>query len=188
MTARYRLDPANSRFTVQAFAAGMLSFLGHNPTFAVGNWAGEVRLDPATAEGAWLRVTARAESLTLLDKVSAGDRRQIEETMWRDALETAAFPEITFESTEVAAGTAAGDERPLRIAGHMSLHGVVRPQQIDARLTVYTDGARLTGEFPLSQSEYRMRPVVALGGTLKLKDLLRVVFNVVGWKVDGGAE
>lgn len=188
MTARYRLDPANSRFTVQAFAAGMLSFLGHNPTFAVGDWSGEVRLDPATAEDAWLRVTVRAESLTLLDKVSAGDRRQIEEAMRRDALETAAYQEIAFESTEIAAGPATGDERPLRIIGQMSLHGIVRPRQMDARLTVYTDGVRLAGEFSLSQSEYRMRPVVALGGTLKLKDLLRVVFNVVGWKLDGGAE
>ena len=108
--------------------------------------------------------------------------------MWRDALETAAYPEVAFDSTEIAAGPAAGDERPLRIAGQMSLHGVVRPHQMDARLTVYTNGVRLTGEFPLSQSAYRMRPVVALVGTLKLKDLLRVVFNVVGWKVDGGAE
>jgi hypothetical protein len=92
---------------------------------------------------------------------------------------------IAFESTEAAAGPAAGDERPLRIAGQMSLHGVARPQQIDARLSVYTDGVRLVGEFQLVQSEYRMRPVVALGGTLKLKDALRVVFNVVGWKGDG---
>ena len=47
MPARYRLDPAHSRFTVQAFAAGMLSFLGHNPTFAVRDFQGEVRFDPA---------------------------------------------------------------------------------------------------------------------------------------------
>ena len=58
MTARYLLDPTHSRFTVQAFAAGMLSFLGHNPTFAVTGFAGEVTLDPAApGEQASVRLT-----------------------------------------------------------------------------------------------------------------------------------
>ncbi len=185
MTARYRLDPTHSQFTVQAFAAGMLSFLGHNPTFAVRDYQGEVRLDPTTGADAWLRVVVRADSLQLVDRVSDGDRRQIEETMRGEALETAAYPEIAFESTEIAVGPPSGDNRPMRVAGQMSLHGVTRPVQFDAALTLYTDGVRLAGEFLLKQSEYRMRPVVALGGTLRLKDPLRVVFNVVGWKEDG---
>ena len=185
MTARYRLDPTHSQFTVQAFAAGMLSFLGHNPTFAVRDFQGEVRLDPATAADAWLRVVVRADSLQLMDKVSDGDRRQIETAMWGETLETAAYPEIAFESTEIAVGTPSGDNRPVHVTGRMSLHGVTQPAQFDAVLTLYTDGVRLAGEFLLKQSDYRLRPVVALGGTLRLKDPLRVVFNVVGWKEEG---
>ncbi len=185
MTARYRLDPTHSQFTVQAFAAGMLSFLGHNPTFAVRDFQGEVRLDPTTGADAWLRVVVQADSLHLADKVSDGDRRQIEGTMRGEALETAAYPEIVFESTEVAVGPPAGANRPMHVAGQMSLHGVTRPAQFDSTLTLYIDGFRLAGEFLLNQSDYRMRPVVALGGTLRLKDPVRVVFNVVGWKEDG---
>jgi polyisoprenoid-binding protein YceI len=183
MTARYQFDPGHSRFTVQAFATGMLSFLGHNPTFAVIGFAGEIELDPAApADGIAMRLTVRANSLQLMDKVSASDRRQIEETMWRETLEVSAFPEIVFESTEVAVGSRAGDEMPVRIMGRMTLHGVARPQQIDARLTLYSDGVRLAGEFTLPQSEYRIRPVVALGGTIKLKDALKVSFDLVAWK------
>ncbi len=185
MPAHYLLDPAHSRFTVQAFAAGMLSFLGHNPTFAVREFQGEVRFDPAAPESAWLRVAVKADSLQLVDNVSAGDRRQIEDTMRRETLETAAHPEIVFESNEIAVGPASGDERPVRIMGRMSLHDVTQPLQIDARLTLYTDGVRLAGEFLLSQSEYRLRPVVALGGTLRLKDPVRVSFDVIGWKREG---
>ena len=182
MTTRYRLDPAHSRFTVQAFATGMLSFLGHNPTFAVRDFAGEVEYDPAAPEGASVRVTAKARSLELTDKVSATDRNQIEQTMWGETLEAGKYPEIVFESTAFAAGPPAGDERPVRLTGRTTLHGVARTQQIDARLTLYSDGVRLAGEFMLSQAEFGLKPVVALGGTLRLKDLLRVAFDVVGWK------
>ena len=42
MTVRYRLDPVRSRFTVQAFATGLLSFLAHSPTFGVRDFAGEM--------------------------------------------------------------------------------------------------------------------------------------------------
>ncbi len=179
MTARYLLDPTHSRFTVQAF-------LGHNPTFAVNGFAGEVLINPdAPPEGASVRITVRADSLQLMDKVSASDRRQIEETMGRETLEVAAYPEIAFESTEVAVGPRTGDEMPVRIVGQMMLHGVARLQQIDARLTLYSDGVRLAGEFALPQSEYRIRPVVALGGTIKLKDALKASFDLVAWKDEG---
>src|SRR5665213_3851837 len=183
MTARYRLDPSHSRFTVQAFATGMLSFMGHNPTFAVTGFAGEVLFNPnAPAEGASVRLTVQADSLQLLDKVSASDRRQIEETMRKETLEVAVYPEIAFESTEVAVGQRSGDEMPVRIAGRMTLHGIDRRQQIDGRLTLYSDGVRLAGEFALPQSEHHIRPVVALGGTIKLKDALKVSFDLVAWK------
>ena len=185
MTARYRLDPANSRFTVQAFATGLLSFLGHSPTFAVRDFGGEVRFDPAAPEAASVRVTVKADSLQLEDKVSPADRRQIEDTMRREVLETARYPEVVFESTEVAAGPRSGDDWPLRIAGRMTLHGVTRPTRIDARLTFYSDGVRLAGEFTLSQSEFDIRPVVVLGGTLRIKDPVKASFNIVGWKEDG---
>jgi len=33
---------------VQAFASGMLSGLGHNPTFAIREFTGELRLTPDT--------------------------------------------------------------------------------------------------------------------------------------------
>jgi polyisoprenoid-binding protein YceI len=183
MTARYRLDPTHSRFTVQAFVAGMFSFLGHSPTFAVNGYAGEVTLDPAApAEGASVQIVVRAESLALMDKVSASDRKQIEDAMRQETLEVAAFPEIAFESTEVAVGSRTEDEMPVRITGRMTLHGVSRPQQIDGRLTLYSDGVRLVGEFMLPMSGYRIRPVVALGGTIKLKDALKVSFDLVAWK------
>ena len=51
MTTRYKLDPVGSRFTVRAFAAGMFSFLGHSPTFAVTDFGGGVSFEGGTLDG-----------------------------------------------------------------------------------------------------------------------------------------
>ena len=95
-----------------------------------------------------------------MDKVSNADRRQIEDTMRQETLEVATYPEIAFESTEIAVGPRSGDEMPVRITGRMTLHGVAQPQRFDGRLTLYSDGVRLAGEFALPQAAYQLRPVV----------------------------
>src|SRR4051794_31632251 len=102
MTVRYRFDPGQSRFTVQAFATGLLSFLGHSPTFAVRDFAGELTVNGADVTGLWLTASVRAGALELVDQVSAADRRQIEDTMRRDVLESAASPEVTYRAEDFA--------------------------------------------------------------------------------------
>src|SRR5438105_228396 len=130
MTARYLIDPGRSRFTVQAFAAGVLSFFAHSPAFAVRDFAGEVTLDD-TVESLRLEVRVAADSLVLVDKVSAADRQEIESRMRRDVLETAAHPEITLRAGVVAAERVAAGQHRLRLGGPLSLHGVARPVEID---------------------------------------------------------
>ena len=39
----YRIDASRGKFDVQAFAEGILSFMGHNPTFAVRRYGGEIQ-------------------------------------------------------------------------------------------------------------------------------------------------
>jgi polyisoprenoid-binding protein YceI len=182
MIARYRLDADHSRFTVQAFAGGALSFLGHSPTFVVRDFTGELDFDPEAPASGWIRVIVRSDSLDLLDNVRPADREEIEGRMRREVLETTTYPEIRFEADAVHARPAAANQYQLRLAGGLSLHGVTGLQEADALLTLFSDGMRLAGESSLRPSEYRMRPVTALGGTIRLTDRLRVVFDIVGWK------
>ena len=178
MTVRYRFDPGQSQFGVQAFAAGMLSFLGHSPTFAVRDFAGGLTTEGGTVTG--LALTVKAGSLQLVDSVSDKDRREIEETMRRDVLETAKFPTIAYEAAKVSADLVAQGRYRLRVGGRLSLHGVTRPQPVEAELLVFDDGIRLRGESSLRLSDYRIRPVTALAGTIKLKDELKVSFDLAG--------
>jgi polyisoprenoid-binding protein YceI len=180
MAARYRFDPSLSRFTVQAFASGLLSFLGHSPTFAVRDFAGFLRFDGSPVQGLKLEVNVKAAALELVENVKPTDRREIEDTMRRDVLETEAYTEITYQATDASANAIAQGRYRLRIGGRLSLHGVTRPHAVDAELLVFDDGVRLRGESWLRLSDYRIRPVTALGGTIKLKDELRVSFDIAG--------
>jgi polyisoprenoid-binding protein YceI len=182
MIPLYRIDPGNSRLTVQAFAGGLLSFLAHSPTFDVRQFTGELRWRPDTAAGAALDVTVRADSLELLDKVRPADREDIMGRMRREVLDVAAYPEIHYHADEVATVSADGNRHRVRIAGELSLHGVTNRHTFEAEFLLFDDGVRLGGEFPLRLSDYRIPPVTALGGSIRLQDRLRVSFDVAAWK------
>jgi polyisoprenoid-binding protein YceI len=182
MPQRYRLDPEHSRFTVQAFAAGLLAFVGHSPTFAVRDFSGQVQLMPDSLTESRVEVAARAASLQLLDRASAHDRAEIEERMQREVLAVNAFPEIRFHSTAVAAEPQGEDQYLLRIGGQLTLRGVTNPLQIGLVLQLYSDGLRAMGQFPLRMSAYRIAPITALGGAIRLKDQLQVSCDFAAWK------
>ncbi len=64
----------------------------------------------------------------------------------------------------------------------MQLHGLTAMQQIDFQVRVSDQELRLSGEFPLSISKYKMKRVTALGGMIQLKDELKFAFDLVGQK------
>jgi hypothetical protein len=178
MSESFRFDPSQGRFTAQAFAAGLLSAFGHSPTFALRDYRGGLRFEAGRVDGLALDFAARADSLDLLDRVGASDRREIGERMRRDVLEVAAFPEIAYQAADVPAEAIGRAEFRLRIEGLLTLHGVTRPRPIDAMLKVFEDGVFLRGQCALCLSDHRIRPVTALGGTIRLMDDLRLVFEL----------
>ena len=56
---RYRIDAGRGSFTVQAFAEGMLSFMGHNPTFAVRKYGGEIQFSSGDTQVESMLVVAQ---------------------------------------------------------------------------------------------------------------------------------
>ncbi len=180
--ARYLLDPAQSRFIVQAFARGMLSALGHNPTFAARAFTGEVRFDPEAPADSSIRLTIEANSLALTDRVSAKDQEDIEGRMRQEVLETTTYPEITFEGSASTTDMIADNWYRIGLRGTLSVHGVSNPQLIDAQLRLMGDQLRLSGESKLSQAAYRIKRVSALAGMIVLQDEMKVAFELVGLK------
>ncbi len=175
---RYRIDASRSSFTAQAFAEGMLSFMGHNPTFAVGRYGGEIQLDSDNREVDSMLLIAQADKLSLLDKVSAKDAAEIENTMREEVLEISRHPEIVFVSRDVSMRQIADNRYAVKINGSLSLHGETRGQTIEAEAEISGKTIRAQGEFKLKQSDFNIKKVKALGGTLKVKDEVEISFDI----------
>jgi polyisoprenoid-binding protein YceI len=180
---RYRLDASQSRFTVQAFAEGLLSSFGHDPVIAVRGFEGEAECADDTLEAAKLRVKVDADSLAVAGDVKEKDRLEIEQMMREQVLETARHPEIIFESTSITASRLSGGRYRVRIIGDLTLHGVTgRNLWIQAEVKQAEDGLRAQGEFTLRQTDYQIKPVSVAGGTLKVKNELKLSFDIVAKK------
>ncbi|MGA2596072.1 MAG: YceI family protein [Bryobacteraceae bacterium] len=179
VVAHYLLDKSLSRFTVRAFASGMLSALGHSPTIAIRNFSGEADFDPANPEQASLHVQIRADSLEVTDDINNKDRREIESTMNQKVLESAKYPDIVFESSGVSAEQLGEGRYRVKMNGNLSLRGVTRKVPLMAQMSLSGDTLRGYGEFSILQTDFDIPLVNVAGGMLKLKDELKFNFDIV---------
>ena len=184
---RFVIDARRSRFTVQAFATGILSAMGHNPTIGIRTFSGEVDFDREMLDAAGFRMTIQAASLEVLDDISDRDRREIEKVMKDDVLEIAKYPQITYEATEIAVSKLDNALYSATLNGKMNFHGVTRNQTITTRIMDSGEALRASGDFTLKQSDYRIKPVSFAGGALKLKDELNFKFEMIARQQESGA-
>jgi polyisoprenoid-binding protein YceI len=128
-----------------------------------------------------LQLKVKAASLSLSDKeVSEKDRKEIEGTMRDQVLEVNRFPEIVFKSTRVTTKKLSEGEYEAKIEGDLELHGVTRHEIIPVHLKILENELRAKGECALKQSDYGIKPVSAGGGTVKVKNEVKLSFDVVG--------
>lgn len=180
---RYVIDPTGSTFTVRAFATGILSALAHSPTIAIPNFEGEVNFASGTVEDASLRLVAQAASLTVTDDISNKDRHEIERRMHDEVLEAGGFPEIIYDCPRASAVQKIGEGLySVSLNGELTLRGVMRNQVVAAQVTLKGDILRAAGQVSVRLSDYEIRPVSAAGGTIKLKDELRLSFDIAARK------
>lgn len=175
------VDPRASKFTIQAFASGMLSALGHSPTFAARDYQGEVHCNPETGAEAALKLTVKATGLQLMDDLSTKDRKTIEETMQNEVLESAKYPEIVYDSPPSSTTVKKTGDGQFDVAlnGNLTLHGVTRQLPVTAKVVANQAMIRAYGEFQIRQSDYKIKLVSVAGGTLKVKDELKCTFDMV---------
>ncbi len=178
-TVRYQIDSSASRFTVQAFATGMLSTFGHNPKIGLRDYDGEIRFVPETYDTGRVRVAVQTGAMEVLDEMKNDDRQKLEQTMYGEVLEVERFPTATYESKQITVQKFTDDLLMAHVGGELSLHGATRSLSFDARVTRIGTMLRISGEFPLRQSDYGIKPVSFAAGTLRLKDELKFGFELV---------
>ena len=183
---RYVFDAKSSKFTVQAFATGLLSGFGHNPLIAIRDFDGEVQFVPGSYEKIFVRMSVKTSTFEPLGDMKRDDRQKMESMMRDEVLQIEQFPTALFESTEIKAREIGDGLLDARAAGDLTLHGVKRQHVFDVRVSNMGTILRASGAFSLLQSDYAISKVSLAGGALRLKDELKLNFEVVARRADSG--
>ncbi|OLE12189.1 MAG: hypothetical protein AUG89_08180 [Acidobacteria bacterium 13_1_20CM_4_56_7] len=158
---------SSSRLLVHAYKSGLFSGFADNHEIEAPISEGSV-----DEGGLQVKFSVEARRMKVLDpKLSADKRREVQERMeGPQVLDSARFPTITFESTKVERT----DPGSLLVQGRLSLHGAARP----ISLTVKNENGRYVGTCTLSQREFGITPISIAGGTVKVKDELKIEFDM----------
>jgi polyisoprenoid-binding protein YceI len=161
------IDTANSVMTVRVYKAGLLSAMGHNHEIAAPIASGTVDVTARRVE-----LHALAGKLELHDAgVSDKDRAEIQSTMLGPkVLDAEGHPEIVFRST----GAEAAGAGSWKVTGDLTLRGQTRPVVVEVR----EDGERYVGTSSFKQTEFGIEPVKVAGGAVRVKDEIRIEFNI----------
>lgn len=162
-----QIDTARSRITLNVYKTGLLSAFAHDHEIRATIKNGVIDEDKNTVE-----FTVDARSLRVLDpKASESERAEIQSTMLGPkVLDSEKFPEIHFRSTAIGD---AGDDKWL-VRGDLTLHGVTHFVNVNV---VGSDG-HYSGMTTMSQKEWSITPISLGGGSIKVKDEVRVEFEI----------
>jgi polyisoprenoid-binding protein YceI len=181
--ARYKLDPAQSRFMIDANSTGLLWFLGHNHHIAAKDFTGEVDVLTGTLESASLQMTVKTGSLEETGADFTAQQKQIiTSSMQKEVLETEKFPEAVFKSTKVTAKKLNENQFEAKLEGDLTLHGVTRHIIIPAKVMVENDTLRATGKFEFDRDDFNIKTHSIKGGTIRVDDDMKLAFEIVARK------
>jgi polyisoprenoid-binding protein YceI len=162
------MDAEHSTMTVHVYRSGLFSFAGDNHEIQAPIAAGTVDEAARTVE-----FTVDVRRMRVLDpNLSADKRSQVQEKMLSsDVLDPDRYPEIKFRSTkvELKGGHA------LSVSGNLTLHGQMRRLNV----SVVSSQRRYRGSATLKQTEFGIKPISIAGGAIKVKDEVRIDFEIV---------
>jgi polyisoprenoid-binding protein YceI len=162
------VDLAHSTMTVYVYKTGLLSGLAHNHEIKAPIEWGEVK----DSEDFSVELGVDSSKLRVLDtEVSGSTRATIQATMLSaEVLDVVHFPEIHFQSTGVEHS---GTDHWV-IHGNLDLHGQTHPVLFEVTLK---DGL-YEATAALKQSAFGIKPVRVGGGTVKIKDEIKMTFSI----------
>jgi len=165
------IDLAASKLTVHVYKTGLFSGFAHDHTVSAPIASGHLDLEKRSVE-----LSFRAQDMKVEDPgVKDSERADVESTMKSDkVLDAATFPEISFTSTQI-------DETSpdhFLVHGSLALHGVTRPIEFPVELS---DG-KYSGSVKLKQTDFGITPIKIAGGTVRVKDVIDITFEIVAVK------
>ena len=161
------IDTGKSVMTVRVYKAGVFSAFGHDHEIAAPIRSGEA--DAATRH-VELRVDAAA--LRVRDpNASEKDRGEIQTTMLGpEVLDVEKHPDIVFKSTTAESP----GQGSWIVRGDLTVHGQTRPVTVEVK----ESAGHFVGHALLKLADFGIKPIRIAGGTVKVKDEIRIEFDI----------
>jgi polyisoprenoid-binding protein YceI len=163
LAAQKPLDTEHSSLTIHVGKAGLFSAAGHEHVITAPVAGGS--LDDGSAPHVEFRVEAARLMVGPEEHQS-----EVQQRMQEEVLQSGKFPEIRFASDEIKpTGNGVWD-----VAGKLTLRGETRPVRLQVRFADRT----YMGSVTIKQTDFGIQPVSAGGGTVKVKDELKIDFAI----------
>jgi hypothetical protein len=161
------IDTAHSVITVRVYKSGLFSAFADNHEIRAPISSGLV-----DAAGQRVELVVDSRRLVALDpNLPQKKRQQVQERMLGpEVLDANQFHEIRFQANNIKEETA---DRFL-VAGTLSLHGKTRP----ISLHIVRSNGHYRGDAMLKQRDFGITPVTVAGGTVRVKDELKIEFDI----------
>ena len=175
------IRPESSEITILVDKAGAFGFAGHVHHVATrgASIRGEVRVVEKEPARSSVRVEVDARQLQVTGEGEPQqDVPEVQRTMQMKVLEVERYSQILFESRRLEVVRRTADGARLRITGDLTLHGVTREQTLEADVRLAPDRLRAEGELTIRQTDFRIEPVSAAAGLVKVADRLKVHFAI----------
>ncbi|HJZ63410.1 MAG TPA: YceI family protein [Candidatus Acidoferrum sp.] len=184
-STRYSIESQKSKIEIQVAREGFFKAFGHDHLLSAPQFSGEIRLDQAKLEESSVNLTIDAKSLTVVDPgESEKDRKEVQNTMLGEqVLDVARYPQIRFSSSSVKVTSGKKDLYQLQVGGTLSLHGTKKPCSLPVRLQIEQDNTLSAyAEVSLLQTDFGITPIKVAGGTVRVKDKLKLAFHILASK------
>lgn len=163
------VDVHNSTVKVYVFKTGIFSFAADNHVVDAPLLSGT--FDPIKRS---IALMIDAKAMRVLDPSMPADRRaKVQANMvGTDVLDVEKYPKISFQSTN----TTDADAQTWTVTGDLTLHGQTHPVEISV---TKIDATHYHGAAVVRQSRFGITPIRIAGGTVRVKDDLKIVFEIV---------
>jgi polyisoprenoid-binding protein YceI len=163
------INADQSTLTVFVYKSGLFSAFADNHTVKAPVASGSIS-DQAPLS---VELTVHSSALRVLDPdLSADKRADVQARMLSaDVLDVTRFPEITFASTAIEPSGAGR----WTVTGRLTIHGQTRSIAFPVALA----NGRYHGEVAIKQRDFGIEPIRIAGGAVKVKDELKVQFDIV---------
>ncbi len=161
------IDSKRSTITVHVFKSGVFKAFADDHVIEAP--LAEGSLD---AEVLAVHIDVDVRGMRVLDpNLSSKDRREVQTRMLGpDVLDGERFPHIRFRSVAIQPG----DAGRWSVRGELEVHGQTRPVTVN----VVRAQGHYKGSTSLKQTEFGIAPISIAGGTIKVKDDIKIDFDI----------